>query len=210
MRTWGQAADEISRRAAAVVKRLATETDQEVRARTARVAAIQSALASARGEARARLQRELAVATRELEAGRRAQRHAKEAERRMRTLERRMRESVNGRVPAATRDLAHKLSSLEAYSAAKTPSSSGGGGARLSPAQSYLQLAKMVGVAVASNAEELVAQTGEQTTAALPDPAGKVLDVAIPIAHEIRSNWMTYRLTPEFMSSHFHDLVRHR
>lgn len=121
VRAWGEAAHDVSREASAGVKRLVADIEAEVQARTRRVAALESEIATAGGEARARLARELQAATTALERGRRGVRQAKDAERRMQVLQRRLNEATNTRVPRASAVLKRKLAALERYGTTSVP-----------------------------------------------------------------------------------------
>jgi hypothetical protein len=121
IRAWGEAAQDVSRKASTSVKRLVADVEKDVQARTRRVAALESEIAAARGEPRARLARELQAATTALERGRRGLRQAKDAERRMQVLQRRVNEATNTRVPRASAVLKRKLAALEKYSTTSVP-----------------------------------------------------------------------------------------
>lgn len=121
VRAWGEAAQDVSRKASASVKRLVANVETEVQARTRRVASLEAEVAAARGEARTRLARELQAATTCLERGRRGLRQAKDAERRMQVLQRRVNEATNTRVPRASAVLKRKLAALERYNTTSEP-----------------------------------------------------------------------------------------
>ena len=121
VRAWGEAAQDVSRKASTSVTGLVAEVEKNVQARTRRVAALESEIAAARGETRTRLARELQAATVALERGRRGLRQARDAERRMQVLQRRVNEATNTRVPRGSAALRHKLTALERYSTASVP-----------------------------------------------------------------------------------------
>jgi len=121
IRAWSEAAQEVSRKASASAKRFVADVEKEVQARTRRVTGLEAEIAAARGEARARLARELQAARTALDRGRHGLRQAKDAERRMQVLQRRINEATNTRVPRASASLRHKRAALERYSTASVP-----------------------------------------------------------------------------------------
>jgi hypothetical protein len=146
VRAWGDSAQDVSRKAGASVKRLVADVEAGVQARTRRVAALETEVAAARGEARARLARELQVANTALERGRRGLRQAKDAERRMQVLQRRVNEATNTRVPRASAALKQKLAALERYGTTSVPRSDSAHATELS----FVQKAGLAAGAVAS------------------------------------------------------------
>jgi hypothetical protein len=135
IRAWGEVAQDVSNKANASVKRLVADAEAGVQARTRLVAALETEVAVARGEARGRLARELQAANTALERGRRGLRQAKDAERRMQVLQRRVNEATNTRVPRASAALKHKLAALERYSSTSVPRADSAHATELSFAQ---------------------------------------------------------------------------
>lgn len=206
---WGASAEDASRRASAAARRFVAEAESEVQRRGRRVATIEADLATAKGELRGRLTRDLGVATSALEHGRRALRQAKDVERRVQVLQRRISEATNTRVSHASQALRHKLKALAEYESVPTPSSSGTvSGPTVSRGHAYAQLAKMVGLAMTTQTADAVAQTGEPATARMPDRIGHPLSIAGAAFHEAHGNWDVYRHTPEFLSMYAHDVLR--
>ena len=115
IRAWGDRASEIGRQATNAAKALLSAVEADVQERSRRVRALEDALASSRGEARARLARELQASTAALEAGRRNLRQAKDLQERAQSLQRRLSEATNSRVPQASAALKRKLAALEEY-----------------------------------------------------------------------------------------------
>jgi hypothetical protein len=64
----------------------------------------------------------------------------------------------------------------------------------------------MVGLAIATQMADAVAQAGDQATANLPERLQDPASVGIAAFQEIRSNWDVYRFTPEILSMHAHEL----
>jgi hypothetical protein len=204
LHAWAATAGDVARKANASAKQLVAVAESEVTARAKRVATIEAALASARGEARARLTRELQAATVSLEHGRRGLNLAKDAERRAQVLQRRVAEATDTRVSRASKSLQHKIRALADYKAVPTPSSNASH-AGASRAHQYLQLGKMIGLAVASQTADALGQTADQATTRMPDRVGEPLSAAGALFHEIHGNWDVYRLTPEFLAMHVND-----
>lgn len=124
LRKWATAASGIALQASAAAKALVAEAEKTVRERAARVAAIEAALSAARGEERARLARELQIATKSLEDARRGLKYATDTGRGAQSLQRRIDESTSSRVPRASQSLGRKLGALANYKSVSPPSSS--------------------------------------------------------------------------------------
>lgn len=208
LRAWGEAAQEVSSKASASVKRVVADVEREVQARARRVAVLESEIAVARGEARARLARELQAATSALERGRRGVRQAKDAERRMQVLQRRMSEATGTRVPRASQALRHKLRALTAYSSVPTAgtATSSGSGDHSSQAQICMRLIPMVARAVVTEAVDAAAHTGDQTTAHLPERLQDPVSLGLAAFGELHSNWDLYSHTPEMFATRVRNL----
>lgn len=122
---WATTATGIATQANAAATALTVEAEAAVRARATRKAALEAALRAAKNEDRARLAREVQLATTSLEDARRALQHATEAAREAQNLQRRIDESTSSRVPRASQTLARKLQALSDYQAESVPSSTG-------------------------------------------------------------------------------------
>lgn len=211
VRAWGEAAQDVSRKASASVKRLVADVEAEVQVRRRRIAALEAAIASARGEARGRLARELHGATTALECARRGQREAKDAERRMQVLQRRVNEATATRVPGASTSLRRKLRALSDYESVPVPSASHGAAAgNASRAQTYARLAKMIGLAMVTEGADALAQTGEQATGRMPGRLQDPASVGLAAFHELRSGWDVYSHTPEMLALRARSLLGHK
>ncbi len=209
LRVWATAADQTSRDANAVVKGRVADVEAEVRGRRKRLAAAEAALAAAKGDARASLARDVRAAEESLQRGRRALGEAKDADRRAQLLTRRISDATANRVPNASKELHRKLAALADYASgggSVTTTSHRASGSSSASAEHknhpYARLAAMIGVAVADNVTDALAQTADQATARMPDRIGDPLSAGAAIYHEIRGGWDVYRLTPEFLAMH--------
>jgi hypothetical protein len=130
--TWAKTAAAIAIQGRAAANALVDETEAEVRARSSRKGALESALQAVEGENRLRLAREVELADVSLGRARLALDHAQEAASAAQILERRIEVSTASNVPRALHELARKLRALSDYAAASIPtnqaSGSGGGG----------------------------------------------------------------------------------
>lgn len=122
---WATASAGIARQANAAATALVAETEEAVRARSTRRAALEAALHAAKKEDRARLAQGIQLATTSLEGARRALQFATDAARGAQNLQRRIDESTSGRVPRAAQALGHKLEALSEYKAAVVPNATG-------------------------------------------------------------------------------------
>lgn len=121
---WGTSAIGIARQASAAAAALVTEIEAAVRARSARKAALEALLRSAKDADRGRLAGQLHAATASLESARSALQDATDAARATQTLQRRINDCGSGRVPEASRALTRKLGALSEYQSSAVRSTS--------------------------------------------------------------------------------------
>jgi hypothetical protein len=129
LNTWGNTARAIATQLGAVVTTYAANAEAEVRARSSRMTAIEAMLVTAKGEERARLVREAALASASLERARRALNLSNVAALRSQRLQRQIEEAAGERVQRAAEALSRKRAALADYASAPIPSASGAAGA---------------------------------------------------------------------------------
>jgi hypothetical protein len=129
LNTWGRTATGLATQLSAAVTAHATNAEAEVRVRSSKTAAIEALLVTAKGEERARLVREAALASASLERARQALNLSNEAAQRSQRVQRQVEEAAGERVQRAAEALWRKRAALVDYESAPIPSASAAVGA---------------------------------------------------------------------------------